>query len=255
MTSSVAKNWEEVFKHHSAYETADVGKEFFLRYQKSAYVQSMLNFAKIKKGKILEAGCGSGKFSVTLATLGFEVWALDYSDKVLENVKKLAAAAEVFFGPLKLNLLKGDLTNLSLKRNFFDITFNEGVIEHWLIKKERLDVIKQMMSVTKVDGIIAIFVPNGFHPFHKWWVFSSFRGYLTAPQMTLYSVNKLKKEMQEVGLAALESDGFDSYYSINKWPRISLFDYPIGFLEKNIKPPKFFRETFGLNIGGFGKKV
>lgn len=250
----IAKEWEKVLSPHS-YQIRGVDKQFFLDLADSKYVKMMLNYASLGRGaEVLEAGCGSGKFSVTLATMGFRVVALDYTDSVLENVLSLKKQAERYFGEIDLRVMKDDLRNLEIK-NSFDLIFNEGVVEHWLDKEERLNVIKQMKKVAKKGGTIAIFVPNGKNPLHSWWEWSKFPGYLSAPPMTIYGVEKLRKEMEEAGLKNLLTDGLDTYYFINKWPHLQLLDYPLGFLEKYFPPPKNWREKLSNNIVCLGKNL
>lgn len=254
VSKDIAKEWEKVLSPHS-YEIKGVDKQFFLDLQGSKYVKMLLNYSGIEPGAdILEAGCGSGKFSVTLATLGYRVVAMDYADSILENVSDLKKQAERYFGEIDLRLVKDDLRNLKTK-NSFDLIFNEGVVEHWLDKEERLNIIKQMKKVAKKGGTVAIFVPNGKNPLHPWWEWSKFPGYLSAPPMTIYGVEKLKKEMEESGLKDLITDGLDTYYFLNKWPRLPLLDYPLGFLDKYFPLPKGFREKLSTNIVCLGKNV
>lgn len=249
----IAKEWEKILSPHS-YEITQTSKEFYLDLQNSNYVKIMIKYSGIKKGgKIFEAGCGSGKYSVTLATMGYDVTAMDYTDSILKNVNALKQQAEKFFGKLPLKTVKDDLRDLKTKETY-DLVFNEGVVEHWLGREERVGVIKQMVKVTRKGGTVAIFLPNGKNPLHPWWELSRFPGYLSAPPMTLYDVKKLSSEMKEAGLSDFYTDGLDVYYFINKWPRLPVLDYPLGFLEKNLPLPKPLREKLGTIIACLGKK-
>jgi ubiquinone/menaquinone biosynthesis C-methylase UbiE len=253
MADNVGKKWQKAFTHAS-YSTPTVPKEFFLRLQQSPYLTSMLAYSGLKKGdKVLEAGCGSGKWAVTLATLGYEVTAMDYAPTILKQVDKLLKQAENYFGKLKLKTMVDDLNDLKTKDEY-GLVFNEGVVEHWLAKDERQHVIKQMTKVTRKGGTVAIFVPNGAHPLHFWWVVSHYSGYFSAPPMTRYSTRKLKKEMTQVGLKSVQTNGFDAYFSVNKWPHLKTLDYPLGYLEKHYPLPKVIREGLGTSIVCFGKK-
>lgn len=252
MSDNVGDKWEQSF-HDDSYKIEKVGKEFFLSYHNSEYVKLMIQHSGIKKGdKVLEAGCGSGKLSVVLATMGYDVTALDFSPRMLRNVEELKKEAEEYFGKLKLNTEQGDLGDLKL-RDKYKLVFNEGVVEHWLDRDDRIHVIKEMRKVTTRDGSVAVFVPNGYNPLHFWWVATRFSGYYSAPPMTRYNTNKLKHEMEEAGLKDFYTDGIDVYYTINKWPHLPFFDYPIGFAEKNLKLGKEIREMLGTNIVCIGK--
>ena len=59
--------------------------------------------------------------------------------------------------------------------------------------------------------------------------------------------------MGEAGLKDLKTNGFDAYFSINKWPHLALFDYPLGYFEKHFTLPKFIREGLGVSILCLGK--
>lgn len=250
----IGQKWEKSFHDHS-YEIKQVGKEFFESFADSKYIKLMVNYSGIKKGdRVLEAGCGSGKLSVVMATLGYKVTALDFSERMLKNVWALKQEAQKYFGRLDLECVRGDLGNLKLPTTY-DLVFNEGVVEHWLNKEDRAQVIKEMVKVTKTGGRVAVFVPNGGNPLHFWWVVSRYSGYTSAPKMTRYNTNILKKEMEEAGLKDLYTDGLDVYYTFNKWPHLSLLDYPIGYIEKRMLPPKWLREVLGTNIVCLGRKI
>lgn len=256
MSDNLGKKWEQSFhEQDAAYEYNSVDKNFFEAYQQSQYVQLMLKYAKLKKGdRVLEAGCGSGKLSVVLATMGYQVTAMDFSKTMLKNVLNLKNQAENHFGKIDLEAVQGDLGDLKLKDKY-KLVFNEGVVEHWLNRPDRVHVIAQMKKVTSKGGTVAIFVPNAANPLHFWWVVSRFSGYTSAPKMTRYSTGKLKREMKEAGLKKLQSDGIDVYYTFNKWPHLPLVDFPLGYLEKHYRPAKAVREWLGTNIVGLGTNI
>src|SRR3990167_3707279 len=142
MSENVGKKWEQSFhEQDSAYQIQGVTKEFFESYANSPYIQRFVKYAKLKKGDwLLEAGCGSGKLSVVLATMGFKVTALDFSKEMLKNVLALTKEAEKYYGKLTLEAVQGDLGELKLKRKY-QAVFNEGVVEHWLKASDRIHVI------------------------------------------------------------------------------------------------------------------
>lgn len=62
----------------------------------SAYSQAFLDLAKVAPGEtVFDMGCGSGALTIPLAKAGHEVWAADFSPKMLEALEKLAAEAGV----------------------------------------------------------------------------------------------------------------------------------------------------------------
>ena len=62
---------------------------------------------------VLELACGSGRLTIPLAEKGFEIKGLDISDEMLELAKEKAKSRNV-----KLDLVKGDMTDFDLNEKF-----------------------------------------------------------------------------------------------------------------------------------------
>jgi len=104
---------------------------FLERFRASPYVQLILRYSALPPDSlILEPGCGSGKFSLALASLGHQVVALDYVAAVLQG----ARAAEQCLAGLRPGQLicfcQGTLDPLPFPDDSFDLVVNEGVVEH-----------------------------------------------------------------------------------------------------------------------------
>jgi len=100
-----------------------------------------------KKGKFLDIGCGLG-LGVELALKeGFDVWATDISSYAVEFIKQ------------KFNIpcYKGEIENISLPENFFDVIYIHHVLEHII---DPVKFLKKTKKFLKKDGIILIAVPN-----------------------------------------------------------------------------------------------
>jgi ubiquinone/menaquinone biosynthesis C-methylase UbiE len=98
------------------------------------------------RGTILDAGCGTGNFSLALAEMGYDVTGIDSSKSMLrraeEKRKKVADG--------KMQLLKLDLTNkLPYPNNYFD-----GIISiHALYTiKDTGPVLKEYQRVLRPNG-------------------------------------------------------------------------------------------------------
>ena len=77
----------------------------------------LLNCIKIllpNKGKILDAGCGTGKNAQVMLGNGFNVYGLDLSEEALAFSKKRQIK----------NLTKGSILNLPFKNNSFDLIYS-----------------------------------------------------------------------------------------------------------------------------------
>lgn len=73
-------------------------------------------------GKVLDAGCGSGEFTVFIERLGFDVVGLDISSAAIEKAKTLCPSAQFYASSLeeKLPFNDGD----------FDAVWSTEVLEH-----------------------------------------------------------------------------------------------------------------------------
>uniref|UniRef100_A0A7C4JSS7 Class I SAM-dependent methyltransferase n=1 Tax=Thermodesulfobacterium geofontis TaxID=1295609 RepID=A0A7C4JSS7_9BACT len=104
------------------------------------------------RGRLLDVGCGDGRFIKHAKETGFEVWGIDFDRKSVENVKRnlgldtvFAMSLEEFYQYAKEKGLKFDV-----------ITFFE-VLEHQDKSKEFLQMVKELL---KDGGYIAGSVPN-----------------------------------------------------------------------------------------------
>jgi ubiquinone/menaquinone biosynthesis C-methylase UbiE len=177
----VGELWNRMFKEDSY----KISLKDISRIGKSQHIKYILKYAK-PHAEILEAGCGSAKFGFALSLRGFKVTVLDYSEHIIRNVAVLLEQLIQKYN-IKLIPAKGDIARLNFKKNSFDIVFNEGVVEHWLGKKERIAIIKEMARVAKINGYVIIIVPNGRHPLYNFWLRHNYP-YHNAPPMTLYDI-------------------------------------------------------------------
>ena len=250
--SEVGRSWREnLIANPEAY--ADTSLAEFNCFRESVWLKLLLQHTTLTPGsKVLEAGCGSGKFSVALATLGCEVVAMDYSYEALERAKALAQNVSSQFGELNISFIQGSIQEMGFDVGGYDLTMNEGVVEHWLKRDERLTVLREMVRVTRPGGTVAVFVPNGTHPLLSWWVRSCYPGY-DAPDMTLYNAQRLREELAEAGCTDVITDGIGAWASLYQWPNWKVLRYGFGAIGRVIPLPKPIREKWGVSIAAFGK--
>lgn len=138
------------------------------------------HFPSNVRGRLLDVGCGDGRFLRHAKEQGFEVWGIDFDKKSVENVKKnlgidtvFAMSLEEFYEYAKEKGLKFDV-----------ITFFE-VLEHQDKPREFLEMVRGLL---KEGGYIAGSVPNrerlfveigwkyfhGDHPPHHFLRFSKY---------------------------------------------------------------------------------
>ena len=104
------------------------------------------------RGKLLDVGCGDGRFLRYAKEQGFEVWGIDFDKKSVENVKRNLGIDTVFAMSLEEFYKYAEEKNLK----FDVITFFE-VLEHQDKPKEFLEMVKGLL---KEGGYIAGSMPN-----------------------------------------------------------------------------------------------
>ena len=168
-------------------------------YFSNAFVKSILSIAKIEKGKIFEPGSGGGMTCANFAQLGFEIISMDLSNNALRKGMSL-------FKSLSLNakFLLGDLFNLPIKDEQFDIVFNQGVMEHFrLANMNASKGVKEMLRVLKKEGMLIIFVPAYFSPlffiYHFFKIFKLIDKYWPYTEQDFLHKYELKKIMVDAG--------------------------------------------------------
>ena len=97
---------------------------------------------------VLDDGCGAGFFTTLLASMGYQVTAVDYSPKMLEEVRKNLDAEN-----LKADLKQMDVQNLEFPDNSFDAVVSRNVF--WNL--EHADkAYEEVSRVLKKGGILIL---------------------------------------------------------------------------------------------------
>ena len=99
--------------------------------------------------RILEAGAGTGRYSIALAKEGFQVTAVELVDRNFAVLQKNSSGIE------QLKAVQGDATDLSfLADQSFDLTLVMGPLYHLYEKEDINKAIDEAIRVTKKNGII-----------------------------------------------------------------------------------------------------
>ncbi|OGS06484.1 MAG: hypothetical protein A2270_07305 [Elusimicrobia bacterium RIFOXYA12_FULL_51_18] len=102
-----------------------------------------------KDGRLLEAGCGSGRFVYYLNSLGYKITGLEVGDKMVDLVNQVYP---------HLDILRGDVRDLPFPDESFSGLLSLGVIEHIVEGMER--PISEMWRVLKKGGYALVIVPS-----------------------------------------------------------------------------------------------
>jgi 2-polyprenyl-3-methyl-5-hydroxy-6-metoxy-1,4-benzoquinol methylase len=128
---------------------------------------------KDKDARILEVGCGYGRFVKRLEQLGYtNVEGVDISKD------------QVTFARTKLGLtnvhLSEALAYLQKQKHQYDCIYMIDVLEH-LDMKNTIDIGHEIYAKLKDSGTFVAEVPNGISPMtpHTWWDYTHLRAYTT----------------------------------------------------------------------------
>ena len=108
------------------------------------YVQKFL-----KPGaKILEIGAATGRYSIALAKMGYDVTAVDLTPKHVEIMKSKTRRLKNF------RCMVADALDLSMfEDKAFDLVLNFGPMYHLFHKKDKNQAVKESLRVAKKNGI------------------------------------------------------------------------------------------------------
>ena len=107
-----------------------------------------LDISQLKSKRILDAGCGMGRFTRVAAGLGGEVVGVDLSDSVFR-------AREITRQFPSVHIVQADLLRLPFCEHTFDIIYSFGVLHHTPDTKQAFCAITKTL---KTDGFISLWV-------------------------------------------------------------------------------------------------
>lgn len=103
--------------------------------------------------KILEAGCGLGRWVIPLSEKNYDVTGIEIEKEAINTIKKNYNADN-------LELVNGDIFNMKFADKKFDIILSLGVLEHFENKDVQKKAILEHIRVLKDEGTFLITVPN-----------------------------------------------------------------------------------------------
>lgn len=98
--------------------------------------------SKVKKGRMLDLGCGEGRHAIFFAKKGFSAYGVDYSKEALKKAK---------MNSKKVNFKHANIFNLSYENDFFDLIVDVGLLHH-IKKKDWNKYLKNVIRVLKPGG-------------------------------------------------------------------------------------------------------
>jgi ubiquinone/menaquinone biosynthesis C-methylase UbiE len=112
------------------------------------------NVIKLKpSAKVLDVGCGPGKWTETFAKIGCAVTAIDISSKMIELAKKRLQKEKLE----DVNFHLMNVSELNLPNNVYDMVNCVTVLQHIFDEEEWKKAVHEIVRVTKPGGYILLF--------------------------------------------------------------------------------------------------
>ena len=157
--------YKKQIKHYESNESYfDYGKTEMESLHIDQEFRTFTELLKLRKtSKILEVGCGDGRFSKYLLKYGFQVTAVDLSKNILDKLRKGIKGTKY---QKNIKLLEANSEKLPFPDNYFDAVICVHVLHH----VEHIDkAIGEMTRVTRKKGIVGFIEPNPYCPY--WYFF------------------------------------------------------------------------------------
>lgn len=185
-----AKAFDDIYENRGSFITK-LANAIFRGGMKERFNVTM-NACGSGNKKVLDIGCGAGRFAIPLARKGMKVTGLDYSKEMIRMANNYLKNYELRIGKkLPINYICGDFLKDFQSKEKFDITIAMGVFDYL---KEPLPFIKKMKKITR--GITISSFPKKYTPqmpIRKIWLLTK-----NCP-VYFYTVNDIKKLYQQAG--------------------------------------------------------
>ena len=137
-------NSAHVIDSFSNAEVKDYIKEFFRNYGLGRHL------------KVVDLGCGAGRYTIWLAQSGYDVYACDASEGMLNKTKE--GLEKIGYQDMEQKILKSRLEDLPFEDEMFDIVLTNGVIHNAFTCKEYKQCLEECVRVLKTDGVLYLSV-------------------------------------------------------------------------------------------------
>lgn len=115
------------------------------------------NLPKTVDGIVLDAGAGTGRFTVEIAKRGFKVYSCDQSQAMLDIIKSKSGLLNL---KNQVEICKEDLTDLSFENDKFDFIGCMRVLVNLDTKKNLSYGVNELIRVCKPQGTIVFDIVN-----------------------------------------------------------------------------------------------
>jgi ubiquinone/menaquinone biosynthesis C-methylase UbiE len=131
--------------------------EKLLNRKKDYHTKKELKYLKYflhKKERILDLGCGYGRFTIPLKKSGYDIIGLDISPYLINIAKNRSKEQNI-----KVNFKLGDMRKLPFKNNSFDSTICMSAFSELVKVSDQIKSITEIYRILKKSGIAIIELP------------------------------------------------------------------------------------------------
>ncbi len=141
------------------------------------------------RGNLLDLGCGQGRDSIFLASLGYQVTAVDSSKVGISQMMNKAQS----FG-LQVDGIVSDIENIKLEKKFDIILFD--MLLHGFEKHIQFELLNKYSDFLNKEGILCIVYPDDFKAEHFMNMLKSLPSdWELLNEMTIDDVPKIEDEV------------------------------------------------------------
>ncbi|MFC1539556.1 class I SAM-dependent methyltransferase [Candidatus Latescibacterota bacterium] len=167
--------------------------------------------------RALEFGSGEGHKLIPLYIKGWDCVGIDCSEDATHRAKQYLIGVDKYFSDTgNIELKTMDFLKYEPPGDLFDITFQFGVLEHFLDETERKKYLIKMFDCTRPGGFVVSWVPNGCHFYREKQREKKLGGY-NIPEID-YTEEKIRSELEEFGCSSIVVLPYDLFGYLNIIP-------------------------------------
>jgi len=247
----VSRAWGEVYTNHpEAYRIRrphQIG-----RLAHNDFHRLLTSLGLPQPATTLEAGCGSGRDSLFLASRGHRVTALDVHSEPLAHLADAVEAYNAHHEVIEIDRVQADIFAAPFPDAHFDLVFSSGVVEHYPEPATRQALLAEMARLTKPGGHVVVAIPNHAHTLEPVWAwlihrFTDHDDY-DMPEQPI-SVDALSREIAAVGLEPVTAECIDAWDTLGRYPSFAPCRAASSLATRFLpQPPVAVRRHWGTRI-------
>ncbi len=147
----------------------------------------VIEFAKNKKGLILDLGCGNCRQSIPFLENNCKCIGIDFSSSMIKQAKKYLDKRD-----FKMNFVLANAYELPFKKNSFDYSIYIRTLSHLPTKKMRVKSLKEVKRVCRKNVLFSVWKGETKDKYSIW----NYHGKKLKRFYHLYTMEELKSDLK-----------------------------------------------------------